>query len=86
MPCGSGSSLCSHLRRSPSGPTAPAGGVLQVRPVGKGEWTQQGLDAYKPILERLATALSLPGAEDEVEPDPSTELLGSIGKLLGLAP
>jgi len=64
-------------------PTAPSGGVLQVRPVGKGEWAQRGLDAYKPLLERLATALSLPGADDEVEPDPSTELLGSIGKLLG---
>src|SRR5438477_3185676 len=64
-------------------PTAPGGGVLQVRPVGRGEWTQRGLEAYKPLLERLAGALSLPTADDDVEPDPSTELLGSIGKLLG---
>src|SRR5947199_3404595 len=64
-------------------PTAPAGGVLQVRPVGRGVWAQRALEAYRPLLERLATALSLPGSEDDVEPDPSTELLGSIGKLLG---
>ena len=38
--------------------TAPGGGVLQVRPVGKGEWAQRGLEAYKPLLERLATALT----------------------------
>jgi putative hydrolase len=63
--------------------TAPGGGVLHVRAVGKGEWAQRGLEAYKPLLERLATALSLPGAEDEVGPDASTDLLGSIGKLLG---
>src|ERR1041385_5727075 len=45
--------------------TAPGGGVLQVRAVGRGEWAQRGLDAYKPLLERLATALSLPGADDD---------------------
>ncbi|MBV8559701.1 MAG: zinc-dependent metalloprotease [Acidimicrobiia bacterium] len=64
-------------------PTAPGGGVLQVRPVGRGEWAQRGLEAYRPQLERLATALSLPGSGDEVEPDSGTELLGSIGRLLG---
>src|SRR5947209_10757060 len=65
-------------------PTAPAGGVLQVRPVGRGEWAQRGLEAYRPLLERLATAPSLPGGEEQsVAPDASTQLLGSIGKLLG---
>ena len=64
-------------------PTAPGGTVLHVRPVGRGEWAQRGLDAYKPLLERLATSLSLPEGDDEVDADPSTGLLGSIGKLLG---
>jgi putative hydrolase len=65
--------------------TAPAGGVLRVIPVGRGSWAQRSLDAYRPILERLATALSATGPDDEgaVEPDPSTDLLGSIGKMLG---
>ena len=65
--------------------TAPAGGVLQVVPVGRGTWAQRGLEAYKPLLERLATALAAPatGEDDPVEADPSTDLLGSIGKLLG---
>ena len=66
-------------------PTAPAGGVLHVVPVGRGTWSQRALEAYKPLLERLATALSAPAAgEDEpVEPDASTDLFGSIGKMLG---
>jgi putative hydrolase len=51
--------------------------------VGRGEWAQRGLDAYRPLLERLATALALPDGDDDVQPDDSTELLGSIGKLLG---
>ena len=63
--------------------TAPAGGVLHVVPVGRGVWAQRALEAYRPLLERLATALSLPASEDDVGPDASTELLGSIGKLLG---
>ena len=72
-----------HVANATGLPTAPGGGVLQVRPVGKGEWAQRGLEAYRPLLERLAAALSLPGGEDDVEPDAGTELLGSIGKLLG---
>jgi putative hydrolase len=65
--------------------TAPAGGVLHVVPVGRGTWAQRTLEAYRPLLERLATALSAsaPGEDQSVEPDPSTDLLGSIGKMLG---
>lgn len=71
-----------HVANTTGLPTAPGGGVLQVRPVGRGEWAQRGLEAYRPLLERLSAALSLPG-DDDVEPDASTGLLGSIGKLLG---
>src|SRR5947209_7992502 len=72
-----------HVANATGLPTAPGGGVLQVRPIGRGEWAQRGLEAYRPLLERLATALALPDADEEVGPDPGTELLGSIGKLLG---
>jgi putative hydrolase len=66
-------------------PTAPGGGVLRVRPVGRGEWAQRGLEAYRPLLERLATSLAVsgPDGDNAVEPEPGSELLGSIGKLLG---
>jgi len=66
-------------------PTAPAGGMLHVVPVGRGTWAQRGLEAYRPILEKLATSLNMQnmGEEEPVEADPSTELLGSIGKLIG---
>src|SRR5437868_3203632 len=72
-----------HVANATGLPTAPSGGVLQVRPVGRGEWARRGLEAYRPLLERLATALALPESDDDVQPDDSTELLGSIGKLLG---
>src|SRR5947207_1441024 len=65
--------------------TAPAGGVVHVLTVGRGTWAQRGLDAYRPLLERLAGSLSAT-TEDEteaIEPDAGTELLGSIGRLLG---
>jgi putative hydrolase len=63
--------------------TAPAGGVLRILPVGRGMWAQRGLEAYRPVLEKLATSLNMSGEDEPVEADPNTELLGSIGKLLG---
>jgi putative hydrolase len=65
--------------------TAPAGGMLKVLPVGRGTWAQRGLEAYRPVLEKLATSLNVQamGEDEPVGPDASTELLGSIGKLLG---
>jgi putative hydrolase len=65
--------------------TAPGGGVVRVVPVGRGTWAQRSLDAYRPLLERLAGALALPAGDEDapVEPDAGTELLGSIGRLLG---
>src|SRR5207237_2207690 len=41
--------------------------------------------AYKPLLERLAGSLAAPsdGEDGAIEPDAGTELLGSIGRLLG---
>jgi len=58
---------------------------VHVLTVGRGTWAQRGLDAYRPLLERLAGSLSAT-SEDEteaIEPDAGTELLGSIGRLLG---
>jgi putative hydrolase len=65
--------------------TGPGGAVVRVVPVGRGSWAQRGLEAYRPLLERLAGSLSRTTEEDEaaVEPDAGTELLGSIGRLLG---
>src|SRR5438876_1812169 len=66
--------------------TSPSGGVLAVRCVGRAEWARQGLDAYRPLLERLATSLGTPAGDPEAaddQPDPATQLLGNLGQLLG---
>jgi putative hydrolase len=50
--------------------------------VTKGDWALHSLEAYRPILERLADALD-DQHEDEPDPDASTQFLGDLGKLLG---
>src|SRR5438270_10100998 len=50
-----------HVAEATGLVTAPGGGVLHVTPVGRGTWAQRSLEAYRPLLERLATALSAPG-------------------------
>ena len=64
--------------------TSIAGGVLTVLPVSRGDWALHSLEAYRPFLERLATSLAASGAPDDDDPaDPTTQLLGDLGKLLG---
>jgi len=66
--------------------TSPSGGVLAVRCVGRAEWARQGLDAYRSLLERLATSLGTPVDDPDAtgdQPDPATQLLGNLGQLLG---
>ncbi len=60
--------------------TSVAGGILSVLPVSRGDWALHSIESYRPVLERLAAALNQPEA---VEADPSTKLLGDLGKLLG---
>lgn len=64
-------------------PTSPAGGVLVVRPVGRGEWASRTMDAYRPLFEALATSLASPGRADVVDSDPTTELLGGMTEIVG---
>ncbi|MGC1512713.1 MAG: zinc-dependent metalloprotease [Acidimicrobiales bacterium] len=40
-------------------PTSTTGALLSVTPVTRHEWTIRTLDAYRPLLERLAASLSL---------------------------
>ncbi|HUS60765.1 MAG TPA: zinc-dependent metalloprotease [Acidimicrobiales bacterium] len=58
--------------------TAITGGIVSVRPVGRGEWASATLDAWKPLLERLATALTPAGEE----PNPETQLLGNLAQVM----
>ena len=73
-----------HVGDATGLPTAVTGGVLSVVPVTRSEWARRTLDAHQRLFEALATALSPPGDPDEgTEPDPSTQLLGSLPQLLG---
>ncbi|HZQ83430.1 MAG TPA: zinc-dependent metalloprotease [Acidimicrobiales bacterium] len=64
--------------------TSATGGIVTLRPVGRAEWTQRTLDAYRPLLEQLATSLSAATGDDDSAdaPDPSTDLLGGLTKVM----
>jgi putative hydrolase len=69
-------------------PTAPGGRLVRITPVTRAEWATRTLDAYRPIFERLSTALSAAGDDagsDEVPAvpdDPSADLLGGMFAML----
>ncbi len=64
--------------------TSIAGGILSILPFSRGDWALHSLEAYRPFLERLATSLSASGgADDDTPADPTTQLLGDLGKMLG---
>lgn len=63
-------------------PTSIAGGIVTVQPVTRADWTVHSLEAYRPLIERLAAALNRSGP-DEAAADPTTQFLGDIGKLMG---
>ncbi|MDQ6909896.1 MAG: zinc-dependent metalloprotease [Actinomycetota bacterium] len=63
--------------------TSVTGGLLSVLPVTRANWALHSLEAYRPYLERLAESLSQSSAGAEVAVDPSTQLVGDLGKVLG---
>ena len=65
--------------------TSLTGRPIQVLPVTPGVWAQRSLEAYRPLFERLAQALSTPapGTEpDELGGDPAAAFLGGFVQLL----
>lgn len=71
-----------HVAEATGLSTSIAGGVLTALPVTRGDWALHSIEAYRPFLERLARSLSESSAATEVPADPTTELLGDLGKLL----
>ena len=64
--------------------TTVSGRVLTVVPVTRGEWARRALTDLRPLLERLAGALTMPGDPDEgTAPDPASQLLGGVAQMLG---
>jgi putative hydrolase len=67
-----------------TGLMANAGGEpVSVLPVTRAEWARRTLDDYRPMLDDLAASLGRAMAdESEPEPNPSTDLLGGLGRVL----
>src|SRR5207237_10371329 len=61
-----------HVAQATGLATAVTGRVLTVLPVTRGEWARRALDAYRPLIERLAGSLGrLPAPEPDAVPHPS---------------
>ena len=76
-----------HVAETTGLSTSATGRSVTAVPVGRSQWALATIDAYRPLLERLATALS---AGDEAMPDdpdtaadPTMALLGNLGQLMG---
>jgi putative hydrolase len=64
---------------------APAGRGLAIVPVNRTVWTQRTLDAYRPLFEVLAAALSATPAAPDEPPDPADPLgfMAPLMKMIG---
>lgn len=69
-----------------TGLSITSGGLLEVAAVTRTEWALLSLDAWKPLLERLATGLAESSgapADTAAPPDPMGQLLGNLPQVLG---
>jgi putative hydrolase len=71
-----------HVSDATGLPTSTGGGVLSAKPVTRSEWAMRTIDAWRPLLERLATALGRtndpPEQAEELGRDPMARLLGNL--------
>lgn len=64
--------------------TAPGGTSAQITPVTRGVWAQRTLDAYRPLLEKLAGSLSSSTAvSPATDDDPAAAMFGPLMQMLG---
>jgi putative hydrolase len=76
-----------HVADATGLPTTISPGMLKITPVNRGGWAARSLDAYRPLIERMAAALAADGqgsaSDGGTVPDPTSQLLGDLGKVLG---
>lgn len=63
--------------------TVVTGGLLSADPTTRSQWALKTLGAWRPFLERLAAAVSDAGEAEGTGPDPATQLLGDLGRVVG---
>ncbi len=72
-----------HVSNATGLPTTVTGGLLSAVPTTRADWAMQTLQAWRPVLERLATAVAAAGDDEGTGPDPATQLLGDLGRVVG---
>ncbi|MEA2716980.1 MAG: hypothetical protein QOI56_1726 [Actinomycetota bacterium] len=72
-----------HVTNATGLSTTLGGGLLSVTPTNRATWALKTLEAWRPILERLALAVSAAGEAEGTGPDPATQLLGDLGRVVG---
>lgn len=75
-----------HIEEATGLPLSTTGGLLSVRTVTRSDWAIRTLQAWKSLLETLATALGKSAAEQpmmvELANDPMAKLLGNLPQAL----
>ena len=69
-----------HVADATGLPTSVAGRQLSVRPVTRAEWAAAALEAYRPLLERLAAGLAA-GDDDDADDDPADPTMAFLGNI-----
>jgi putative hydrolase len=76
-----------HVEQATGLPLSARGGLLTVQAVTRSDWALRTLQAWKPLLETLATALARSTSEqvmpEEMGTDPMARLLGNLPQAMG---
>jgi putative hydrolase len=62
--------------------TSVGGHAVSVQPVNRTRWVMDSLDAYRPLVERLAEALGPQDVFEEEEPDAGDPMSGMVSSML----
>ncbi|HEX7096964.1 MAG TPA: zinc-dependent metalloprotease, partial [Acidimicrobiales bacterium] len=63
--------------------TVANGHSAQITPVTRTVWAQRTLDAYRPLLEKLAGSLSVPPPPPSADDDPAAAMFAPLMQMLG---
>lgn len=71
-----------HVARATGLDLGPGGGAPRVTALSRSEWALRTLDAYRPLMERLAGRLGTGGLPPEAADSPEAQFLGGIFQFL----
>ncbi|RPI06814.1 MAG: hypothetical protein EHM63_08405 [Actinobacteria bacterium] len=71
-----------HVTQATGLTASSTGRGLVPVPVTRALWAHHTIEAYRPLFEKLATALSAPGEQEDDPDDPTASLFGGLMKML----